>query len=90
MNVYRDKPPTDLDLRILSTINANPNVCTVPDKVNINENSPSLKTKYNVNIIPANITQYAASYFLKMPIPENFRVTILKFFFIIKLFYVII
>lgn len=57
MNVYLDKPPTDRDLRILRTINANPNVCTVPDKVNINENSPSLKTKYNVKIIPAKITQ---------------------------------
>lgn len=57
MNVYLDKPPTDLDLRILRTINANPKVCTVPESVNIKENSPSLNTKYKVKIIPAKMTQ---------------------------------
>ncbi len=42
MKVSRERPVTDLDFLILSTTNAKPNVWTVPDKVNINENSPSL------------------------------------------------
>ena len=43
MNVYLDNPLTDLDLLIFTTINANPKVCTVPERVNITENSPLLK-----------------------------------------------
>ena len=45
MKVYLERPPTDLDLLILTTINANPKVCTVPERVKIKENSPSLKMK---------------------------------------------
>jgi len=69
MNVYLDNPPTDRDFLILSIIKANPNVCTVPERVKINENYPSLKTKYSAITITDNTTQYAASYFLNSPIP---------------------
>ena len=57
MKVSLDKPPTDRDFLILSTMRANPNVCTVPDRVNTRENSPSLKTKYKVRMMPAKTAQ---------------------------------
>lgn len=72
MNVSLDKPPTDRDFLIFRTTRANPKVCTVPERVKISENSPSLKTKYRVRMIPARTAQYAASYFLKIPIVKTF------------------
>ena len=57
MNVYLDKPPTDLDFLIFNTIKANPKVCTVPESVNISENYPSLKIKYKARIIRESTTQ---------------------------------
>lgn len=57
MNVSLDKPPTDLDFLILITTRANPNVCTVPDNVNTNENYPSLNTKYKKRIITESTIQ---------------------------------
>lgn len=45
MKVYLDSPVTVLDLVIFSMINAKPKVCTVPARVNIIENFPSLNTK---------------------------------------------
>ncbi len=71
MKVYLDNPPTDLDRLILITINANPNVWTVPESVNTNENYPSLNIKYTINIIADRTPQYAASYFLKMLIRKK-------------------
>ena len=57
MKVSLDKPPTDRDFLILRTTRANPKVCTVPESVNISENSPSLKTKYSVRMMPARTAQ---------------------------------
>lgn len=71
INVYFESPPTDLDLLILITINANPNVCTVPESVNINENYPSLNIKYKIRITTERTPQYAASYFLKIVIRKK-------------------
>lgn len=45
MKVSRERPLTDLDLRILMTMRANPKVWTVPASVKMRENSPSLKNK---------------------------------------------
>ena len=64
MKVQRESPPTDRDLRILMMISANPNVCTVPDKVKIKENSPLLKQKYMMTMMEASTIQYIASSFL--------------------------
>lgn len=57
MNVSLERPPTDLDLRILSTISKKPNVCTVPARVKMRENCPSLKTKYTMRTMIASTTQ---------------------------------
>jgi hypothetical protein len=57
MNVYLERPPTDLDFLILSTTRANPKVCTVPERVKMRENSPSLKTKYIKRMTPARTIQ---------------------------------
>ena len=74
MNVYLERPPTDRDFLIFRTINANPKVCTVPDKVKMSENSPSLKRKYIRRMTTANTIQYAASYFLKRLIYDDFDI----------------
>jgi hypothetical protein len=57
MKVYRDKPPTDRDFLIFNTINAKPNVWTVPERVNIRENSPSLNMKYTIRMMPVRTAQ---------------------------------
>lgn len=63
MKASRESPFTDLDFLIFNTINPKPKACTVPAKVKINENSPSLKNIYVIKIIPARIPHDIASCF---------------------------
>lgn len=63
MNVSLESPLTDLDFLILRTINAKPKACTVPARVKIKENSPSLKKMYTARMMPARIPQDTASCF---------------------------
>ena len=64
MNVSFESPATDLDLVILMTIRAKPKLCTVPDNVNMSENSPLLKPKYRMAMIARRPIQYLTSVFL--------------------------
>ena len=61
MNIYLDNPAADLDLVILITMSANPNVCTVPLRVNITENYLSLKIKKSKRMMTTSPIQYFVS-----------------------------
>lgn len=68
MKVSFDSPLTERERLIFSTMSANPNVCTVPDKVNITENYPLLKNMYTQNTTTASMIQYMMSAFFMIPI----------------------
>ena len=63
MKVSLESPATDLDLLIFIIMRAKPKVCTVPARVKIKENSPSLKKKYVMIMITAKIPQAIPSAF---------------------------
>ncbi len=68
MKVYLERPCTDWLFLIFIATNANPKVCTVPAKVKIRENYPSLKTKYIRRTIMPSMLQETISSLLKNPI----------------------